>query len=114
MSLTPAHLEALQSFGYTQQEAHFLYLVATHSGYFRARQFLAFTGVLQRRHTTRFWGKLEAHNHARTECFPTYGLVYNVFARKLYRQLGRENLPTQREHEIEYVERRIALFDFIL
>jgi hypothetical protein len=114
MSLTPAHLEALQSHGYTPQEAHFLYLVATHSGYFRARQFLAFTRAHWGKRTTQFWAKLQARKHARTECFPTYGLVYHVFARKLYRQLGRENLRNRREHEIEYVERRIAMFDFVL
>jgi hypothetical protein len=114
MSLTPAHLEALQFYGYTPQEARFLYLVATHSGYFRARQFLAFTRAHQGKRNTRFWAKLQARKHARTEYFPTYGLVYHVFARRLYRQLGRENLRNRREHEIEYVERRIAMFDFIL
>ena len=44
MNIAPAHLEALQALGYTEQESRFLYIVATHSGYFTARQFLAFTG----------------------------------------------------------------------
>jgi len=114
MSLTPAHLETLASFGYTPQEAHFLYLVTTHSGYFLARQFLGFTRAHRGKRTTQFWAKLQLRKHARTECFPTYGLVYHVFARKLYRHLGRENLRNRREHEIEYVERRIEMFDFIL
>jgi hypothetical protein len=114
MSLTPAHLETLTAFGYTPQEAHFLYLVATHSGYFRARQFLGFTRAHWGKRTTQFWSKLQARKHARTECFPTYGLVYHVFARKLYRHLGRENLRNRREHEIDYVQRRIDMFDFVL
>jgi hypothetical protein len=114
MNLTPARLETLASFGYTPQEAHFLYLVATHSGYFRARQFLGFTRAHWGKRTTQFWAKLTSRKHARTECFPTYGLVYHVFARKLYRYLGRENLRNRREHEIEYVKRRIDMFDFIL
>jgi hypothetical protein len=114
MKLTPARLETLASFGYTPQEAHFLYLVATHSGYFRARQFLGFTRAHWGKRTTQFWAKLTSRKHARTECFPTYGLVYHVFARKLYRYLGRENLRNRREHEIEYVKRRIDMFDFIL
>ena len=114
MSLTPAHLETLTAFGYTPQEAHFLYLVATHSGYFRARQFLGFTRAHWGKRTTQFWAKLQTRKHARTECFPTYGLVYHVFARKLYRHLGRENLRNRREHEIEYVQRRIDTFDFVL
>jgi hypothetical protein len=114
MNLTPARLETLASFGYTPQEAHFLYLVATHSGYFRARQFLGFTRAHWGKRTTQFWAKLTSRKHARTECFPTYGLVYHLFARKLYRHLGRENLRNRREHEIEYVKRRIDMFDFIL
>jgi len=114
MSLTPANLEALTAFGYTPQEAHFLYLVATHSGYFRARQFLGFTGTHWSKPPTQFWSKLQRQKHARRECFPTYGLVYHVFARKLYRYLGRENLRNRCEHEIEYVQRRIDMFDFVL
>ncbi len=30
MNITPTHLEALKAFGYTEVEAQFLYLVATH------------------------------------------------------------------------------------
>ncbi len=114
MNVSPTHIEALQSFGYTSQEARFLYLVATHSGYFLARQFLAFTGAHWGKRTTLFWSKLQASKHARTECFPKHGVVYHVFARKLYRHLGRENLRNRREHELEYVQRRIAMLDFVL
>jgi len=114
MTVSPAHIETLQSFGYTPQEAQFLYLVATHSGYFMARQFLAFTGAHWGKRTTLFWTKLQSLKHARTECFPQHGVVYHVFARKLYRHLGRENLRNRREHEIEYVQRRLAMLDFVL
>lgn len=107
-------METLQSFGYTPQEARFLYLVATHSGYFMARQFLAFTGAHWGKRTTLFWSKLQSNKHARTECFPQYGVIYHVFARKLYRHLGRENLRNRREHEIAYVQRRLAMLDFVL
>jgi hypothetical protein len=114
MTFTPVHLETLESYGYTPQEARFLYLVATHSGYFLARQFLAFTGAHWGKRTTLFWTKLQTSKHARTECFPKHGVVYHVFARKLYRHLGRENLRNRREHEIEYVQRRLAMLDFVL
>lgn len=114
MTVSPAHIETLQSFGYTPQEAHFLYLVATHSGYFMARQFLAFTGAHWGKRTTLFWAKLQSHKHARTECFPQHGVIYHLFARKLYRHLGRENLRNRREHEIAYVQRRLAMLDFVL
>jgi hypothetical protein len=88
--------------------------VATHSGYFVARQFLAFTGAHWGKRTTTFWAKLHANKHARTECFPTSGTVYHLFARRLYRHIGRENLRNRREHEIQYVQQRIAMLDFVL
>ena len=34
----PLHIEALRYFGYTEEESRFLYLVATHSGYFTCQQ----------------------------------------------------------------------------
>ncbi len=107
-------LEALKALGYTEIEAHFLYLVATHSGYFAARQFLAFTCGHWGKRTTTFWGKLHTKKHARTEYFPKSGKVYHVFSRRLYRQIGRENLRNRREHEIEYIQRRIGILDFVL
>jgi len=42
MKFLPVHTEALRYFGYTEEEAKFLYLVATHSGYFTCQQFLQF------------------------------------------------------------------------
>ena len=114
MSIKPSHLEALQALGYTESEARFLYIVVTHSGYFVARQFLAFTCGHWGKRTTAFWGKLHTKKHARTEYFPKSGKVYHVFSRRLYRQIGRENLRNRREHEIEYIQRRIGILDFVL
>jgi hypothetical protein len=114
MNIAPAHLEALQALGYTEQESRFLYIVATHSGYFTARQFLAFTGAHWGKRTTTFWSKLHARKHARTECFPKSGTVYHLFSRRLYRQIERENIRNRREHEIEYIQRRIGMLDFVL
>jgi len=114
MNIKPSHLEALQALGYTESEARFLYIVATHSGYFVARQFLAFTSGHWGKRTTTFWGKLHAKKHARTEYLPMSGKVYHVFSRRLYRQISRENLRNRREHELEYMQRRIGILDFVL
>src|SRR5713101_3166805 len=114
MNIAPAHLDALKALGYTEVETHFLYIVATHSGYFTARQFLAFTGAHWGKRTTTFWSKLHARKHARTECFPKSGTVYHLFSRRLYRQIERENSRNRREHEIEYIQRRIGMLDFVL
>ncbi len=114
MNISQAHLDALQALGYTEAESRFLYLVATHSGYFVARQFLAFTASHWGKRTTIFWNKLHTKRHARTECFPKGGTVYHLFSRRLYRQIDRENIRNRREHEIEHIQRRIAMLDFVL
>lgn len=114
MNIASVHIEALQAFGYTEQEARFLYIVATHSGYFVARQFLAFTGSHWGKRTTTFWNKLETRRHARTESFPMSGVVHHLFSRRLYRQIEKENLRNRRTHEIDFIKRRIAILDFVL
>jgi hypothetical protein len=114
MSASDAHLEALASCGYTPQEAHFLYLVATHSGYFLARQFLAFTRGHWGSRTHLFWRKLRGRMHCRSGRIPGHGIVHQLFSAELYRLLGRENLSKGREHELDYVYRRIAVLDFVL
>jgi hypothetical protein len=92
LNIKRSYLEALQALGYTESEARFLYVVATHSGYFVARQFLAFTCGHWGKRATAFWHKLHTKKHARTEYSPMHGKVYHVFSRKLYGQIGRENL----------------------
>jgi hypothetical protein len=114
MNIAPVHLDALKALGYTEAEARFLYVVATHSGYFVARQFLAFTNAHWGVRTVSFWNKLHTKRHARTECFPKSGTVYHLFSRRLYRQIDRENIRNRRQHEIEYIQRRIGILDFVL
>jgi hypothetical protein len=114
MNIEPGHLSALQALGYTEAEARFLYIVATHSGYFRARQFLAFHRAHWGKRTTVFWSKLERQKHARIERFPKTGTIYHLFSRRLYRLIGKENLRNRRAHELEFIERRIAILDFVL
>jgi hypothetical protein len=58
MNIPRTQIDALQALGYTVDEARFLYLVATHSGYFVARQFLGFTGAYWGKRTTLFWNTL--------------------------------------------------------
>ena len=114
MNVEPAYITALQAFGYTKAEARFIYIVATHSGYFVARQFLAFAGVQWGKRTNQFWTKLRSNKHARIGALPRYRAVYHLFAREIYRELHRENLRNRRRHEREYIEARIAILDFVL
>ncbi|MGA8035013.1 MAG: hypothetical protein WA823_18380 [Candidatus Acidiferrales bacterium] len=114
MNISEAHLDALKAFGYTETEARFLYIVATHSGYFVARQFLGFARCHWGQRTVSFWNKLQTKKHVRTERFPKSGTTYHLFSRRIYRQLGRENIRNRRQHEIEYIQRRIGMLDFVL
>jgi hypothetical protein len=114
MNLPRTQIDALEALGYTEEEARFLYLVATHSGYFLARQFLGFTGASWGKRTMLFWNKLQADRHARTYRFAKGGAAYHLFSRKVYREIGRENLRNRREHALEYIRTRIAMLDFVL
>jgi hypothetical protein len=107
-------VDALQALGFSESEARFVYLVATHSGYFVARQFLGFTRSHWGKRTTLFWNKLQSSQFARTYRFEYGGTVYHLFARKIYRQIGHEHLRNRRDHEFEYVSARIAILDFVL
>jgi hypothetical protein len=43
MRFPESSIENLRGLGYTEDEARFLYLIATHSGYFSARLYLLYT-----------------------------------------------------------------------
>src|SRR5258708_19383575 len=98
MNIAPVHIDALKALGYTEAEARFLYLVATHSGYFVARQFLAFANAHWGERTTSFWNKLQTQKHARTETFPKTGIVYHLFSRLLYPPIHRDNPRNRPPH----------------
>lgn len=114
MNHSKPQIDAIQALGYSEQESYFLYLVATHSGYFVARQFLGFTGAYWGKRTTLFWTKLQASRHAQIYRFAQGGTVYHLFSRTIYRRIGHENLRNRREHEFEYIRTRIAMLDFVL
>jgi hypothetical protein len=115
MNIAPAHLDALKAVGYNEAEAGFLYIAATHSGYFRNRQFLTYTGAYWGRRTTNFFSKIARLRHVRTERFPKSGVIHHIFfSRRLYRQIGREKLRNRRAHEIDFIKRRIAILDFVI
>ena len=44
MKIQQEHLAAIKSFGYTEREARFLYMVAIHSGYFTQAHLRQFSG----------------------------------------------------------------------
>jgi len=114
MNLTGFDREGLRLLGYSDRESEFLFLVATHSGYFTVRQFRAFLPTTSGSVSYAFVEKLLRCRHASFNRYRSGERVYHVFARKLYQAIGRENLRTRRRHELGYVKTRLVTLDFVL
>ncbi len=104
----------LMELGYTEPEARFLYVVATHSGYFILRQFLNFTGARRGKRSNLFARKVLTNGHASVRDYMGHGSIYHLFSRTLYGQIEKGNLRNRRKHSFEYIRTRLVLLDFIL
>jgi hypothetical protein len=107
-------IENLCGLGYTEDEARFLYLVATHSGYFSTRQYLGFTGAKSGEKSMAFTQKVLGKGHATARLLLRNGRVYHLFSRIVYRAIRRENLRNRREHSVEHIRTKLAILDFVL
>ena len=114
MKLPESSLVNLCNLGYTADEARFLYVAATHSGYFSIRQFLQFTGTKSGDKSMVFSQKLLRKGHATARSFLRNGRLYQVFSRIMYRAIGRESLRNRRAHSLEHIRTRLVALDFIL
>lgn len=107
-------IENLRGLGYTEDEARFLYLVATHSGYFTVRQFLSFAEAKSGDRSMAFTQKVLGKSHATARILLRNGRFYHLFSRIVYRAIGREHLRNRREHGLEHVRSRLMILDFVL
>lgn len=114
MTVTASGCEGLQLLGYTRRESEFLFLVATHSGYFTTRQFQTFTKTESGSVCHSFIRRLLDRKHASYHAYRSGERVYHVFARKVYQSIDRENLRTRKKHEMEYIKTRLVALDFVL
>jgi hypothetical protein len=114
MKIAEPHIAAIQSFGYTEDEARFLYIVATHSGYFLPRQFITFTGTDWGKRSNKFGHKIESHGHAGWREYQGAGRVYHLFSKTFYSEIGKENLRNRRRHSAEFIRTRLVLLDFMI
>jgi len=114
VKILPIYTEALRGFGYTEEEARFLYLVATHSGYFTCQQFLQFVGTKPGKRSVAFARKMVEKKHASSKEYLRNGRVFHLFSRNLYEAIGRGNVRFRRVHSTEYIRTRLIALDFIL
>ncbi len=114
MNARPEHIAAIQRFGYNETEAAFLYLVATHSGYFTRSQFLRYSrqskGCLVHRFTT----KTQSQGHATAKEYGCQTLVFHLFSRQIYGAIDKDNLRNRRQLSKELIRTRLLILDFIL
>jgi len=114
MTLPETSIENLRSLGYTEDEARFLYIAATHSSYFSTRQYLQFTGAKSGERNMAFTQKLLGMDHATAKLLLRNGRVYHLCSRLIYRAIGRSKLRNRREHSLEYIRTKLAILDFVL
>jgi hypothetical protein len=114
MNLRDEEIAALESLGYSKEEARFIYLVVVHSGYFMTRQFLSFSGGKRGNRGYTFEVKLESRGHATRREYHRIGCVYHLFSKRVYRFIDKQNLPSPRYHAVESIRKRLLHLDFIL
>ena len=114
MNIPSEYTAAIESLGYTADEARFLYIAATFSGYFVPRQFIAFTGAKWGSRSTNFTRKLESRGHVSWREYPHLDGVYHLSSKVLYRLIGKENLRNRRRHSPDFIRTRLVALDFIL
>jgi hypothetical protein len=114
MKMPQDQVERIAALGYTEPEARFLYIVATHSGYFTLRHFLAFTGVRRGKRSMAFAQKLLKHAHATMRDYMGTGSVFHLFSRLIYGPIQKDNVRNRRRHSFDYIRTRIVLMDFLL
>jgi hypothetical protein len=105
---------ALESLGYTEREAAFLYLVAVHSGYFVRRQFDYFTDRNKGALVMRFLEKARIAGHIEFLDYKQGWHVYHLFSRAIYRLLGNAESQHRRRKGDAQVRARLMALDYVL
>ncbi len=102
------HLDRLRDFGYNEQEARFLFLAATHSGYFTRHQFLSFTHQTKGCLVHRFTTKLLTQHHAQATQYGHKTYVFKLTSRKIYDLIGKQDLRDHRSHTADFIRKTAA------
>ena len=112
--MTVDFVSALESLGYTEREAAFLYLVAAHSGYFLRRQFNYFIDRHKGFLAARFLEKAHDAGHVETIDYGQGFHVYHLFAKPIYRLLGNADSQNRRRKGDGMIRARLMALDYVL
>lgn len=108
------YLEQVRRFGYTATEAPFLYLAATHSGYFTQQQFLRYAAVGKGGLGSRLIAKGSALGQIRSTQFGLHTMIHNIYGRRFYEAIAKDNIRNRRRLSPELIRSRLLILDFIL
>jgi hypothetical protein len=107
-------IASLESIGYLEREASFLYLVAVHSGYFLSRQFARFVNWRSGALSTRFLEKANRLHHIHViECGRGHH-VYHLTSKPVYEALRRRDSQNRRIKGDAHIKSRLMVLDFVL
>jgi hypothetical protein len=107
-------IPALESLGYTDREAAFLYLAGTHSGYFLRRQFDYFTDRNKGSIVMRFLEKARTAGHIESLDYKQGWHVYHISSRTIYRLLGDPGSQRRRRKGDAQVRAWLIALDYVL
>jgi len=114
MNIRPEHLSAIRNLGYTDTEARFLYLVATHSGYFTQRHYRDFADLHSGSGVHRLTTRILEHRHARATSYANNTQVYNLYSRRIYGAIKKDNLRNRRFQSLEMIHTRLMILAFVI
>jgi hypothetical protein len=105
---------ALESLGYTEREAAFLYLVAVHSGYFLRRQFNYFIDRQKGYLAHHFIEKARVCGHIEIIDYGQGRFVYHLFSKPIYGLIGNSESQNRRRKGDSQIRTRLMALDYVL
>jgi hypothetical protein len=104
----------IESRGYTEREASFLYLVAAHSGYFLRRQFDQFIDRSSGAIAQHFLTKAKRMGHIAVLDFGQQRHVYHLFQKDFYTLLDEPDSQNRRRKGDAEIKLRLMALDYVL
>jgi len=114
MTLAYDPVPVLESVGYTEREAAFLYLVALHSGYFLRRQYDRFIQRERGAIAAHFLRKAVARGHLQSVACGQARFVYHLTSKQIYEAVGLAASQHRRLKGDAHIKSRLMVLDFVL
>lgn len=114
MTLGYDPIPVLQSAGYTEREAAFLYLAALHSGYFLRRQYLRFIERGRGALAAQFLRRASALGHIQSIACGQARFVYHLTSTEVYAAAGLGASHHRRLKSDATIKSRLMVLDFVL